>query len=587
MARSWKLGRKSILGLVYSYLSDNPVIRPSKAAFLYRTVATLRSLESSGFYAVRYSSSAKATCLEVSQGLLSEDKRRAKGAAVREAQAALLDYLHSTRTLPFTDAEHMSKHSPIFLAKLLRGVGNDEDIGRSVTRYLRYHPINEFETFFESLGLKPSEYAPFLPRELMFLSDDELLLENYHVLCNYGIARSKIGKIYKEATEVFHYDYGVLASKLRALESLGLSKTSVIKLSVASPSVLIGNDFVEVLAKLNDFGLESDWICGFLSEKNSYNWSRILDLIHLFSKMGYSIEELREMITKHPDFLLDGSGKIAKSLVGVYLKLGNRIDIIKGFLLQLPTVQCASFLRTLRQGFIFFSEIEMEPEDVGTVVRTHPYVLGICPLKKTTSILSLLNVGKKRLCGIIKQDPEQLKKFVLGTKLNSLPTLDKDKPLKQKMEFLVSIGFVENSVEMKKALKRFRGRGSELQERFDCLVKSGLSTEDVFRIVKQAPQILNQTKEVMEEKISFLVNKLGYPIETMVSYPAYMSFTTERVNLRFAMYSWLKDRGVVSPNLAWSTILDSSEMIFVKRFVKRHPEGPKVWEEYQRKFLSD
>ena len=40
---------------------------------------------------------------------------------------------------------------------------------------------------------------PLLPCNLMFLCDDELLLENYHVLCNNGIARNKIGKIYKEA----------------------------------------------------------------------------------------------------------------------------------------------------------------------------------------------------------------------------------------------------------------------------------------------------------------------------------------------------------------------------------------------------
>lgn len=37
-------------------------------------------------------------------------------AARREAQAstALLEYLHSTRSFQFLDAEHMSKYSPVF-----------------------------------------------------------------------------------------------------------------------------------------------------------------------------------------------------------------------------------------------------------------------------------------------------------------------------------------------------------------------------------------------------------------------------------------------------------------------------------------
>ncbi|XP_068661989.1 transcription termination factor MTEF18, mitochondrial-like [Aristolochia californica] len=588
MAHSWKFGRRSVLGLVYSLLSES---KSSEAALLYQTAGTICATENSHLYAARHSFSVKVSCLNLSESLLSEGNRPNQRAPVKEAQAALLDYLHSTRSLQFTDAEHMSKHSPNFLGRLLRRIGNEEDIGRSVTRFLRYHPINEFEPFFESLGLKPSEFARFLPRELMFLSDDELLLENYHVLCNYGIARSKIGKIYKEATQAFHYDYGVLDSKLRALENLGLSKTSVIKLAAASPSLLIGDfvndDFVKVLEKLKNFGFQSDWICGLLSEKNSYRWCRILDLIHLFSGMGYSFEELRIMITKHPDFLLDGSGKIVNTLVGLYLKFGNGIDLIKGCLLQFPPVQCGNFLRTLRRGLMFFCEIEMEPEDVGEVMRTHPLILGICPLKKTTSILSTLNVGKKRLCGIIKHDPEQLKFFVLGTRLTPLPSLEKDIPIMQKMEFLVSIGFVENSDEMKRALKRFRGRGGELQERFDSLVKSGLNKEDVFKIVKKSPQILNQTSEMIEKKISFLVNNLGYPIESMVSFPSYISYTTERVKLRIAMYTWLKERGAASPSLALSTILATSDIIFVKQIVEQHPEGPKVWEKYKKHFSSD
>ena len=84
-----------------------------------------------------------------------------------QAQAILLDYLHSIRSIEFMDAENMSKKSPHFLEKSRKWGG----IGRSIIRLLRYHPINEFEPFFEGMGLKPSEYVPLLPRNLMFLRD--------------------------------------------------------------------------------------------------------------------------------------------------------------------------------------------------------------------------------------------------------------------------------------------------------------------------------------------------------------------------------------------------------------------------------
>ncbi|XP_022967908.1 transcription termination factor MTEF18, mitochondrial-like [Cucurbita maxima] len=102
----------------------------------------------------------------------------------------------------FMDAENMSRNSPIFLEKLLGRVEHESDTGRSITRFLLYHPINEFEPFFENAGLQPAEYNAFLPCDLMFSSDDSLLLENYNVLCSYGIERNKIGKIYKEATQI-------------------------------------------------------------------------------------------------------------------------------------------------------------------------------------------------------------------------------------------------------------------------------------------------------------------------------------------------------------------------------------------------
>lgn len=111
----------------------------------------------------------------------SHEKRHLQ-ARREEAQAALLDYFYETKNLPFLDAENLSRNSPNFLDRLLKaalieGDGeNDCDFRRLVTRYLRYHPVNEFEAFFESIGLCPSDFAAFLPRVSVSLSDDELLL---------------------------------------------------------------------------------------------------------------------------------------------------------------------------------------------------------------------------------------------------------------------------------------------------------------------------------------------------------------------------------------------------------------------------
>ncbi|KAK1397714.1 transcription termination factor MTEF18, mitochondrial-like [Heracleum sosnowskyi] len=181
----------------------------------------------------------------------------------KEAQTALLEYLHSTRSIQFLDAENMSRNSPRFLENILKKFSDDENIGKSIMRFLRYHPINEFEPFFESIGLSPSEYSSFLPRNVFFLNDDKLLLENYYVLCNYGIARNKIGKIYKEAMEVFRDDCGILKTKLKSLEELGFDKSTVSNIVVSNPNLLLENihrNFLIAVEKLKTLCIECGWI---------------------------------------------------------------------------------------------------------------------------------------------------------------------------------------------------------------------------------------------------------------------------------------------------------------------------------------
>ncbi|KAJ7971457.1 Mitochondrial transcription termination factor family protein [Quillaja saponaria] len=519
-----------------------------------------------------------------------ENVTRISRSTLKEAQAALLEYLHSTRSLQFLDADHMSRNSPYFLEELLKKVEIEENIKHSISRFLRYHPINEFEPFFESMGLKPSEYVPLLPRDLMFLSDDKLLLENYHILFNYGIARKNIGKIYKQATEVFQYDHGVLSSKLRAYEELGLSQPTVVKIIASSPYLLVGDvnlEFVKVIDKLKRFGKDIRWVEGHLLENSYYNWSLMLELLCLFSKIGYSEEQLAKLISQHPDLLFESSGNSTLSLVGFLLKFGVSISQIYSILLQFPQIQVKKFLLNLRRCFLILGEIEMETIETGRIFRSQPLLLGSCTLKKTNSLLNNLNVGKKRLCSLIQENPQVMKNWVLGNRVKPLTDSGEDLESQiQKTKFLLNLGFVENSKRMEEALRVFRGRGSELQERFNCLIQAGLDWKDVSEMIKVSPQILNQTKDVIQMKIDFLVNELEYPISSLVTFPSYLNYTPQRVKLRLLVYNWLKDQAVVEPNLALSTIIACSDNYFLEIYLNRHPNGPEVWQDLKKKIYS-
>ncbi|EXB93644.1 hypothetical protein L484_018030 [Morus notabilis] len=507
----------------------------------------------------------------------------------KEAEAALLEYFHSTRNFDYLDAENMSKNSPIFLSKLLKRVNIEDEIGHSIARFLRYNPINEFEPFFESLGLKPSEYGPLLPPHLVFLSDCRFLLENYYLLCGYGFERQKIGKIYKEATEVFSSDVKVLVSKLRAYEKLGIGQASLVKFIISSPYFLIGDDvnadFVEVLERFKSLGLGISWIEGNLLEGNSCNWSHMLGLLTLFSKMGLSKEQLAELISYHPDILFEDSGNRTVLLVGCLLKFGFTMDQISSMLMRFPDIKVGKFVSNWRRCFLFLNEVKMEATDIGDFVRSRALLMGTCDLHRANSLCTKLNVGKKRLCKYISENPQELKNLVLGAKLKPFPRLEEDLASESlRNKFLLDLGFVQDSDKMKAAQKMFRGKGGKLQERFDFIMSYGLDREEVCRMVKVSPQILNLKKNVIQTKIDLLVRQWAYPVSSIWAFPSILNYKVQRVNLRLSMYNWLKGQG--KADLSLSTIVASTEKEFVTQFVNRHPSGPQVWQDLKEKIYS-
>lgn len=500
-----------------------------------------------------------------------------------EAQEALFDYLHFTRNFNFTDAEHISKNSPTFVQNLLSEIDTEKDVARSLTRFFRYHPINEFEPFFESLGLSPSEIPTVLPRHLMFLSDDPSLVENFHVLCDYGIPRIKIGRMFKEAKEIFGYDFGVMYSKLKAYENLGLSRPTVIKLVSFCPSLLIGgvnSEFVEVLQNLKRLGIGNDWIGGYITRDNTYNWKRMIDTMDFLKKVGYSEEQMCSLFKTNPPLLLEGSGKRVYALFGRLLKLGLNMNEVCIMFKQNSKILSRKCSRNLLRAVDFLFEIGMPTENIAEIVTKHMEFLGSSTLKGPKTVRKELKVRSEGLCQLIKEDPLKVLRLATKLKIKSSELVPCPNPSKHldKASFLLRLGYVENSDEMTKDLKKFRGRGDQLQERFDCLVQAGLDCNVVTEIIKRAPMVLNQSKAVIEKKIDWLINCLGYPLESVVTFPTYLCYDMERINLRFSMYAWLRERGAAKPMLKLSTLLACSDSRFEKYFVDVHPEGPATWE---------
>jgi hypothetical protein len=446
-----------------------------------------------------------------------------------------------------------------------------------------YNPINEFEPFLESLGINQTELQLFLPKGFIFLSDYSLLLDNFHVLYNHGVPRNRIGKIYKEAREIFGYDSGVLAKKFKDYENLGLSKSSFIKLVVCCPLLLVGDvdsEFVAVLDWLKKIGIESDWITRCMSCSRTYSWKRMIDTIEFVHEVGYSEKQMYDLFKGEPRLLLEGLGKKLYMLLGRLIKSGVDVNVVSSCFVEHPDMFLIKRVKNLLTVIAFLYNIRMVQDDIEHVLTNYMHILSKHSIKGHRTVCKELGVGKADLCRIIKNNPlelinlaSKLEQKRAGRELSSDPRNYLDKTI-----FLLKMNYVENSEEMEEATKMFKGRGDQLQDRFDCLVEAGFDYNSVVRMIKRAPQILNMKRTVIQKKIDFIKNTSVFPIECLVRYPRYFYHDLDKISARFSMYQWLKKNNAINPALSLCTILSIHEKRFVKYIVNIHPEGPTIWQ---------
>jgi hypothetical protein len=88
-------------------------------------------------------------------------------------------------------------------------------------------------------------------------------------------------------------------------------------------------------------------------------------------------------------------------------------------------------------------------------------------------------------------------------------------------------------------------------------------------------------------KIDFLVNKVGYPVSYLVTFPSYLNYTMERVELRLAMYNWLRDQGKSVPMLSLSTVISLSDKKFINEYVNSHRRGPEIWQNLKKEIYAE
>ncbi|KAF3335522.1 mTERF [Carex littledalei] len=510
--------------------------------------------------------------------------------AMEAAMTALKDYLYSTRYLPLSLSEQISLNSPISLSSYLCRLQfptssfNSSDFPQFFRRSFSFkEPINEFDFFFESIGVfhKPK------PSESLFLSDDLRLVEGVNQLIRLGFPYKKIGLLCpSKALWVAPNELSRRFEKVA--HSTFLGRNCIVAICLAFPKVLTRDDADSLLGDLRTFFVDNDVVNSMGNEVDNY--LDICEKIQIFYELGSAEGSIGSLLRENDWVIFDTDKKELRKRLDFFAKLGMKEDLGQFLLRNSREIFKLDFELTISiPEYLHF--VGVEENEANNVILAYPYVVGKNKLGNLPRIMCAVGLSDWFLSRVQHSNIKLFSPIFVSDALNYDSAIEEEfvKGLEQaklhkrgklviyKVEFLQSIGFGMNKFTARFAAA-LSGSKEDLHERFELLLNQGIEPKRICKMLRKAPKLLNQSKDSIMEKIIFLCNHLGHNLDYLDSFPAFLCFDLEnRIKPRYRILDWLKEVGVLTRSFAPATVLAGSEKKFMEILYAIHPAAPKQW----------
>ncbi|XP_044494797.1 transcription termination factor MTEF18, mitochondrial-like isoform X2 [Mangifera indica] len=436
-----------------------------------------------------------------------------KQQAIKQAQQAVTDYLHQTKSIPFTYADYISRYSLYNLFNLISSADvpyktSESNFSSSIIRFLRYHPINEFEFFFESIGIHYSEVSKFLPANKFFFSDDRNVLNAAQALSDFGFPWNMLGRLYKEEVSIFSKSYEDITSRLFGFRNdYGFGTFTVIGVCLSFPHVLLVEDD-ELLDDLKRVFLDFDLVC--YADENVDSWYEICKKIRLFYDWGCEKGKLGDLVGENKRIFVDHSEGVLAQKVDYLCRFGVRKVDVALLLLKCPEILSFDLETQVISVEGFLRHFGLSAKEMKLISEKYPYILGRNKMANLPHVMRAANLqdwffdkiknGNHQLLGnYALSNPAEDFNQEFGDGLEKIKSSRRCLHTMNKLAFLHGIGYGENALTMK-VLSRLHGSSSKLQGRFDCLLYCGIEFWKLCRMIRLNPKFMSQDPEIIEQK---------------------------------------------------------------------------------------
>ncbi|PSS11839.1 Transcription termination factor like [Actinidia chinensis var. chinensis] len=526
---------------------------------------------------------------------LSKIPSKYKPQAINQAQKALTDYLHTTRSLPYLYAENISKNSIFSLSDAVAKVEfSPSTFFKSFQRFLRYHPINEFEFFYESIGINYDEINSFLPPNKFFLCEDLRVLNVACALSGFGFPWNSLGKFYTEEVLIFGRDPVELSKNLNGFKEYGFSNVTVIGICLVFPYVLggkpeLGSEIDALFDDLRRVFVDFDLVS--CVEGNVDAWVEVCRKIRVFYDLGCEKGKMGELMGRRKTVFLRYPEEVLVKQAEFFSRLSVSKSDVGLLILEKPEILDFDLEDRVISVLGLLKHFGMNRKELRSIAEEYPYVVGRNKMANLPHVMRAMNLHEWFFAMMKVGNHCQLGTYVIGDPNEDLDTdyassIEKIQFLRTpvhtlgKLDFLHSIGFGENNLTIK-VLENLHGTSAELQERFECLLGAGIQFSKLCKIIRLSPKILSQNSETLVQKIKFLCEGMGFSLQYLDVFPTYLCYDLEkRIKPRYRFHVWLTEKGLCKKTYSPASMISTSEKNFLARISGMNPAAPKKWLEF-------
>lgn len=400
-----------------------------------------------------------------------------------------------------------------------------------------------------------------------------------------------MGKLYKDEVLIFRGSSRELKARLFKIKDCGFSNISVIGICLAFPYVLrdAGELDGEVGALLDDLKrVFVDFDLGSSVEANVDAWFEICRKIRVFYDLGCEKGKIGELMGRSKNLFLQYPEEVLVQKVEYFCRFSVREEDVGLLILQSPEILDFDLETPVVSVMGILKHFGLSAEERNSIAQEYPYVLGRNKMANLPQVMRALNLHEWFFNNIKDGNHQLLANYALS---NTDEDLDKDfsdglerikfsrTPVhtREKLTFLHGIGFGKNSLTMK-VLAHVHGTSCELQERFDCLLSTGIEFSKLCKMIKTTPKVINQSPETIKRKINFLCDEMGVSLDYLDIFPAFLCYNLEkRIKPRYRLHKWLMEKGLCTRNYSIASIVATGEKSFVERLYRIHPDAAKQW----------